>query len=409
MRRKGFTMVELLVATAVTAILGGAIVAVLKVGFDCWLYSTQKLALQKSTNALMVSLVDGGYDSDGVRDLVELKNATPTSITFVNLWHDTSHRPDPLGNKEQKFTLNRQFKVGSSVPMGQIKRFGEEEWETLPVKFYYGEGTDPQKMDDVVQFLDTIPLNAQMRIIFTPDSEVHPNAQRQLFWDTVSEKVYETYNGISKDLTSRDEATKVRNLTFIYYNNLNEPIKINSGSLTVNELKRVTGVKVYLFTTRGDEWQETTTYTNIRNVSTIGISIHAGVEVPILTSDKIKAFSLGNFFGGGTKDNTIILLTKPSLGKSWRIKLKISKTEGDSMKVDYFQMEYPPGNTVASSYNGPEFHEDEFINLMALDRTGRYDYDDDTNIDDFVNVLQGPVILKVERCDFSGAQLFLRP
>ena len=410
MKKKGFTLVEMLLSIAVSSIIGGVVVATLKYGFDAWAFSAERLMLQKATNNLITYLVDGGYDSEGVRDLVELKSAGADSIAFSTLWHDTSQKPDPMGNKEQEFILNRQFKVGSSIPMGQIKEFGADSYASVPIEFTYGEGSDPKKLDDVIKFIDPIPANAQIKIIFTPDADADPTIQKRFSWDPVSKGVYETYNKVTKDLLGKDRATKIYNLSFMYYDNLNQPIQAQGGSLSVENLKRVTGVKIYLFAARKHEWIETTTYTNIRNVSSIGMSIIAGSEVPMPISEKMRGFSIGNFYGGSAKDNVITLIAVPEKGKSWSITLKISKgDEGDLMMVDYFQMEYPPGTVISSGYVEQSFHADEFVNLLTLDRTGRGDYDLDTNINDFVNVEHGPVILKVQRCDFDGAQLFVRP
>ena len=409
MRRNGFTMVELLVAVAVTSLIGSVIAAVLAAGFDSWIYSNNKLILQKTTNDLINYLIDGGFDSEGIRDLVDLKNATGSSISFTNLWHDDTHKADPLMNREQEFTLNRQFKAGSSVPMGQVKRAGTDEYVTVPIEFIYGEGTDPDKPDDVIKFLDPLPVSARVKAVFTPDGDADPSTQRHFAWDSKTKRVFETYNGKTEDIIKRDDKTKIYALSFMYYDNLNQPVNTSGGEFSVNDLRKITGVKIYIFAARKSDWLETTTYTNIRNVSSIGVSIVAGSEVPIPTTDKIKAFSIGNFYGGAGKDNVITLLATPKKGKAWRIMLKISKESENKMQVDYFQMEYPPGTKVASMYVELPFYADEFVNLMTLDRTGKYDYDEDTSIYDIVHVISAPVILKVERCDFDGAQLFVRP
>jgi hypothetical protein len=51
----------------------------------------------------------------------------------------------------------------------------------------------------------------------------------------------------------------------------------------------------------------------------------------------------------------------------------------------------------------------EFVNLLAIDRTGLFDYDDDPDIRDTVLLTGTGNVLVVTRCDFELASMFIRP
>ena len=149
---------------------------------------------------------------------------------------------------------------------------------------------------------------------------------------------------------------------------------------------------------------------NIRNTQGVGVSIIEGSVVPMPSSVRIRALSLGNFFGR-KKEGLVRLIIKPKNYRELVIQLKIipDPSSSERLKVERFQMESPRGKTLVSGFINQTFMDTEFINLLTLDRSGFYDYNDDEGVGDFYIAEEEPVFLEVERLDFAGASLFVKP
>ncbi|OIO79128.1 MAG: hypothetical protein AUJ89_05505 [Candidatus Omnitrophica bacterium CG1_02_43_210] len=410
--RAGFTLFELLVSIAVMAIITTAIFLVLATGIESWQYATDRLLLQKASSDLMNYLMDGGYDSDGIRDMVELRQAGANHIVFSTLWTDNSHAFNKQENKNQKFILNRQYKAGSSVPIAQFRPPGDSDFKTASVSFKYGASKKPDELDDEITVLDKLTDLSDIKIIFTPDADQDESVQKVFYWDKDNKKVYETYNGATKELIEHNPGVKVEGVYYMYFDNLNQPvIPKQDGFVSKDELKKITAVKIYLFLSRNNEWQESTSFTNIRNVGSTGVSITAGTKIPMPLPDKIRAFSVGNLFGPRQSNNNQISFTAtPNKGSTWKITIWVAKTGDNMLNFMRYAIEYPPGKIVNSSYVNQKFAPEEFINLMSVDRSGMYDYERDTDISgELVRIRADEVTLEVTRCDFDGASLFIRP
>lgn len=409
---KGFTLIEIVLSIAIIAIIGGVVALLLNSIIESWQYSQNRLELQKASSTIMNELIEGGFEARGIRDAVDFVSCGTDSITFLPLWVDESHKPDPIANRIQKFTLNRQFKVGSSIPLAQYKAVGSDDWTTAKVRFDYGSSSDPKTLDDVVQVLDPIPYGAKLKFTFTAEPSAHPETQKSFSWNQESKRIYSSYNGETVDILKTQPETKVEKMAFIYYDNLNQMIPLTKGYLSDNQMKRATAVKVYVILSKKGDWRESVSYTNIRNISGTGVSIMEGSVVPLPSSARIKAFSIGNFFNR-KKDGIVRLVVKPEKTQSWAIQLKIipDSSSPDRLKVERFQMESPEGKMLTSSFLNQTFMNSppEFVSMQALDRTGLYDYDDDDGVDDFYISTEDPVFLEVERLDFDGASLFVKP
>jgi len=409
--KRGFTLIEVILSVAIVAILGGVVAFLTASVIESWQYIQTRLDLQKASSDIMNELIQGGFEATGIRDAAEFVSCGVDGITFVPLWVDDSHTPDPIGNKEQKFTLNKQFKVGSSIPLAQIQESGSTEWATAAVKFKYGESNRKRDLDDVVQVLDPIPKGAKIKFTFTPDFTFYPETQKSFTYNGEDKHIYSMYKDETKDLLRTMPGVKVERLRFIYYDNLNQEIPLTSEAyLSGAQIKRVTAVKAYILSTKKGDWREAASYVNVRNVSGVGVSIITGSTVPLPSSTRIKALSLGNFFGR-KKKGIVRLVIKPENYRELVIQLKIvdDPSSPERLKVDKFQMESPRGRTLVSSFLNQTFMSTEFINLLTLDRSGFYDYDDDEGVKDFYIAEEEPILLEVERLDFSGASLFIKP
>lgn len=405
---RGLTLIELLIALAVMGILGGVNAAVLNAGFDAWNHGSTRLAIQQVSNDLMEVLLEGGFDGEGIKDAVELREAGVTSLSCVPLWTDRSHVPNPLMNKAQQFTLEKQFKSGAVAPVAQIQQADSSDWISVPMTFAYGSGTDPKRPDDVVTLTEPIPPGAALRILYTPDSEAHPETQMRFSWSQSDKQIYRAYAGDTKPALPRLQGVTVERLAFLYYDNLNRLLPVGH-SYSQAELRRITGVKLYILLARGEEWNELTSFTNVRNTSTVGATIAKGSILPLPLPKAIKAFSLGDL--SGLRDDGIIeLVVKTGTRSRWVVQI-VFKSGGqpDSFILHRFQMEAPAGTIRTSAILDQPLAQGEFVNLMGLDRSGLYDYDDDQDLQDSVMIKGDNPTVEVTQCDFVTASLFIRP
>jgi len=405
----GFTIIEVLVCMTVLAIIAGVEVLLLQTGLEAWRYSDARVELQRASDLLMENLLEGGYDSEGIRDAIELKQAELHAIGFVPLWTDRSHKPDAVRNQQQKFTLERQFKPGAPTPIGQVKISGSNDFMSVPIKFTYGSRRDPKGQDDVVRFLNPIPPDAAIRILYTPDGDNDPEVVKIFRWDPGAQRVYESYAGKTKDLLRASDSVKVERCAFLFYDNLNRLIKMEEEALTPLSAKRATAVKLYLVLRQKSEIKELTSFTNVRNVTTIGATVSEGADLPMPSPAKIKAFSIGDFYGL-RRDGIVELVVSAGGRPRWKVRLKFKKgLKEEDLILERFQMEAPPGKIVTSAILDQAIAANEFVNIQTLDHTGLYDYDDDEEVRDLVVITGRNPIVTVTRLDFEGASLFIRP
>ena len=406
-RRGGFTLIELLVSLAVLSILGGVDAAILNAGVDSWTYAQGRLALQQVANDLLEMLLEGGYDREGLKDAIELRDAGVSAISFVPLWTDATHTPDSIHNRTQQFTLDKQFRPGAVTPVGQLRKRETNEWLTVPVSFKYGEGRDPKKPDDVVTFTEPIPPGSAVKLLYTPDAEAHPEVQMRFSWNAGDGQLYYSYAGQTAPALRRTQGVRLERLAFLYYDNLNRLLPLKP-SYTSAELKRMTGVKLYLLLVKGDQWKELTSFTNIRNVQTIGVTIARGAILPLPMPKAIKAFSLGDFYGL-RKEGIVELVVRTNNAARWKIRLEFAPaSKPDQLILRNFKIEAPPGTIRTSGILDQAIGQNEFVNLLTVDRTGLFDYDEDQIAGELLIKGSRPIV-EVARCDFEVASLFIRP
>jgi len=407
----GFTLIEVVLSIAIVSILGGVVALLSASIIESWSYTENRLALQKASSDIMDELIQGGFEATGIRDAADFVSCGEDSITFVPLWVDDSHQPDPVKNKTQKFTLNRQFKVGSSVPLAQTQEPDSLDWVTASVKFKYGKSNAKGQLDDVVQVIEPIPYGSKIKFTFTPDPKFYQDTQKSFVWNQGDKHIYKIYRGEKEDMLKTISGVRVEQLRFIYFDNLNQEIPLSAeGYLTTAQINRATAVKIYLLLSLKGDWREAVSYVNVRSTTGTGVSIIEGSMVPLPSSDRIRALSIGSFYQR-KRDGIVRLVIRPKNYRELVIQLKIipDPSSSERLKVERFQIESPSGKLLASSFLNQTFMWDEFVSLMAIDRTGLYDYDDDQGVDDFYIAEEEPVFLEVERLDFDGASLFIKP
>lgn len=413
MRRRasaGFTLIELVFSVLVLGIIASLEVMLLQTGLESFRYGNAQVALHRAGDELMENLLEGGYEGEGIRDGLELKEASLTSIGLVMLWTDRSHKPNPVKNKDQKFVLDRQFKPGASTPLAQVQKPDSTDFVSVPIRFTYGSSQDPKSPDDVVQFLEPIPLLSRIKILYTPDGDRDPEVIKIFRWDPAAKRIYESYAGKTRDIIQHDPSVKVERCAFLYFDNLNRLIPMEGGSLSSLSVKRATAVKLYLVLREQGEYRELSSFTNVRNVSTIGATITEGAQLPMPTPGEIKAFSIGDFYGFKKEGIVELLVTTATQAKGWKIRLKFKPAQKEEdIILERFQMEAPPGKILASVILEQTVSRSEFVNIQTLDRSGLYDYDDDEEVKDQVSITGANPIVTVTRLDFEGASLFIRP
>ena len=226
-------------------------------------------------------------------------------------------------------------------------------------------------------------------------------------WNQGEGQMYYSYAGQTAPALRRMQGVRIERMAFLYYDNLNRLLPLKP-SYTSSELKRMTGVKLYLLLVNGDQWKELTSFTNIRNVQTIGVTIAKGAILPIPGPKAIKAFSLGDFYGL-KKEGVVELVIKMSNAARWKVRLEFAPaSKPDQIILRNFKMESPPGTIRTTGILDQTIGQNEFVNLLTLDRTGLFDYDDDQISGELVIKGSRPVV-EVVRCDFDVAALFIRP
>ncbi|MDO8730740.1 MAG: prepilin-type N-terminal cleavage/methylation domain-containing protein [Candidatus Omnitrophota bacterium] len=397
---RGITLVELLLSLAVMGILAGVNAQVLAASLDAWNHSQSRLDLQQVSNDMMGFILDGGFEESGLRDAVELTEVSLSSVAFVPLWIDRSHVPAPLRNKAQKFVLEKKFKAGAIVPIGQIRLSDREDWVSVPVSFDSGT--------DTVIFTKPIPAGNSIRILYTPDPEAQPETVMRFWLDPVQKNLLRSYAGTTRPVSRRMRGVRVEKLAFLYYDNFNQLFPLDKV-ISAPERRRITGAKIYLSLKKGKEWKELTSFTNIRNVQTVGVTVSKGVRLPLPDPRLIKAMSIGDF--SGLKGAGIVDLEVQSKGRArWKIRLEFKPGASESeMILRRFEIQAPKGSQRTSSIMDQSMARIEFVNLLAIDRTGLFDYDDDPDIRDAVLLTGTDNVLVVTRCDFDLASMFIRP
>lgn len=405
MVRRGVTLIELLVAISITAILTGIVVFTLRAGLDAYSFGQEQALLGKALDDCLEEIAGGGFESYGIKDALEVLTATPASISFVPLWIDDSHSI-PFSVDLPSFTLNRPFKAGASLPLAEVFT-AEGKWKAVPITFVAGAHKNPKKPDDRVYLNTPQDPENKIRFVFQPDVKHFPDCVMTIRWagDRITRKYKGKTEDIPKDVIS---GVSLSDFGFQYFDNTNTEvspqqklipnitaIKLNLEASITHKTKRVPGLKKQGFV-----------FMNIRNsrVAGVGLIIREGTRFKIPDSRHIRVFSLTQVTGirpGGR----IELEARPKKGVTWKIRIHLGLDDKTPLLKRY-AVEYPPGRTVYSE--AIDLSTDLPLNFLTLGGNGRYDYDFDKEGNNMVN-LEGEVELVVTKMDATGAALFVRP
>lgn len=402
-KTEGLTLIELLVAISISALLGGTVVLMLRTSLDTYVFSEGQTLIQKTLDDTLEEISGEGFRMSGVKDALEIIEAKENSISFVPLWVDDSQR---IISKEQKLALNRQFRLGSGIPILEFRADPKDGFAPVPVSFIPHQEIDGSTTKDLVIPGSPLPAGSEARIIFQPDPQNYPDVVLHLEWDPKKGRLLRTYKNKS-DLIPKNtqEGFRLTNIRFEYFDNTNTEIP---SPVSEDLLPVISSVKVSLFLESKNEPKPfvATSFISLRNAYSFGkgIIIREGMRLKIPDSHRIRTFSLGNIVG--VKDADVIeLKAQPAQGDAWRIKLELG-IKDNLPTIKKYSIDYPLGMTVYSE--AINLTCDMQFNFLAIGANGRFDYDFDEDVQNAVD-LKGDVTLSVEKMTPKGAAIFIRP
>jgi prepilin-type N-terminal cleavage/methylation domain-containing protein len=408
-RKKGFTLIELIVAISLTSIMAGVVIVIFKTSLDTYQYVHESVIVDKISTDILDDIIDGSYQSYGIKDALEIVQASRASMAFVPLWIDDEYFFDSLKGPAQEFILRQPFKPGASIPVAEIFIQGDERsiWQAYPINFYFDEKRSGGRSRDTVSFFADPPQGKEVRFVYHPDPDACDGCVMSVGFQ--DEKVVRGYKKRQKFIPQHlPKGVTLTELTFQYYDNTNTEIlpKRKGAVLSSDELSLVSAVRVSLGVRYQGFEKTSRAFINLRNLSVAnnGIIIREGTKFKIPDSKEIRAFSLLNIINvrdGGK----IVLEARSSKGQSWRFTAEFSAQE-EAQVIKRYQVEYPIGQNVLT--RNAQHPVSEAFSLLTFDITGKYDYDLEQLDESRVN-LEGDVELTVTRMDAAGASLLIRP
>ncbi|HPS20627.1 MAG TPA: prepilin-type N-terminal cleavage/methylation domain-containing protein [Candidatus Omnitrophota bacterium] len=414
---KGLTLIELLIAVSIGAMITGIVVFMLNTSLDSYIYMQTEVVLDKTLDDVLMEVVNGGFDRYGIKDALEITSVSPFAVTFVPLWTDSSHeveydhtRVGTLG--KAPFVLDRKFKEGSPVPLvevcSKLKGAAKDAWNTRQCVFAVGGMSGNESKEDLVWLKEPCRIYDKIRFIYHPDVEVSPDTAMTIAWK--NGKIFRTYAGRTERIPKYSlPNVELTELKFSYFDNANTelaPTEVNIPSITA--------VRVWVKASLVDKKKNMILYAkegmlfvNLRNSLTAGagIIIKKGAKFRMPNSRDVRVFSIANI--AGIKEGDIIeILARSDKGGSWQITLNLGIRDGLPV-IRRYSVEYPAGNPVYSEEIN--LTTDLPLNFMTLGGNGRFDYDVDQGSTDNAVDLKGKVELEVKRMDPKGAALFIRP
>lgn len=398
-RKNGFTLMELMISIAILSVIGGSMFFAMSGAFDSWEYCRDHLSIQKVLSETMDRVTAGSFRSYGLKDSLEILEASAGEVEFVPPWIDASHTVS--GTKDFIYTLNRRLKPGAPSPIGEVRLAESTAWKLVPVKVIDTEEDDKT----LVQVGLSMPEGSALRFNFHPDAKTEIDVARKIYRDPKTNSILLEKGGDVENVSKNIFGVEITGLTFKYFNNANA--QLSNGSLEFAERQTVTGVEVTVEAKLGDRTQKLTTFVNLRNapMRTGYVSLVRDMCVPIPDSANVKTLLVTNL--SGVKSGSVLTLEAiPRAGKSWRARFDFERTGSLNPILKRVSVEYPLQHEVLSDY--PRTGTDLGINLLLLGSGGLYDYDDDSEVDDIAK-LEGDVALCVTGMTIKGAGLFVRP
>ena len=366
--KKAFTLIEIMVSMALSAIISTTIIYVLKAGMDSWEYGHGQAVCQFSSEMAVDRIVEGDYFFDGLRESLEITKAG-----------------------------------ASEIPVGEVYNEKTREFEFKQINYFIESKGGEKK--EFIRF-DIVKTYPKARIIYYPDVAKKSNTIMQIYFNPKKEGVYRKYLGVEKPLFRG--AQNIIGFKLRYFDNSNNNLDMSKIDFSKTLTTPVTAVEVEVTTESGSETYTLRSFVNIRKkgIAGTGIYLTENAEVLIPKSDEVKILTITNF-GGITERSTaeILIESKDPITQTYLVKLFFDNINGMEFLTSY-EIHYPRGEVVLTKeVNRPAYHG---MNLLSVDSTGHYDYDDDDNVEDFVIFNGKDVVLKVVKMDIGGMNLFVR-
>ncbi len=404
------TLIELLVAIAIGAVVAGVIILILDIGLTSWRIGEADILIQEVGQKVLDELIEGSFELCGLREAVELRQASASNITFIPPWVDV--HDIRINLTVGKFLrLKKRIRPGSPPPLAGIRTPGQTNFSPFPVLFTYGENHSPEHPEELVCIRKPIAAGSRLKIYYSPDG-TDPGVSAVYLWDKSHKMLTRAYYDSIEEIPTRAMGVKVTKLEFSYFDMTNALLTPSDGGrLSPAQLRTLSAVKIKLTAEKGNEKRELISFVNIRNLGNRGggISITEGSILDIPDSEAIHSLILTNIAGVENGD-LIEIEAKPEEGKSWKISVKFglmpeSSDTSEKPRLLSFAVEYPPGTALWSRYlNQPIERGLDLTNLG----NNYYDYNDDENIEDIV-ILRGAVQLLVSRMDVEAAAIAILP
>lgn len=397
---KAFTLVELLVAIAISVFIAAAIYWSIVTALQTWGYMKDELLLQKVASQVMQDLIEGPPDGYGLRDALEIVKAYNDEVEVVFPWTDDTHM---VQSGMKVYTLNKQIKPGTSIPIAEARFPETDTYRSIPVTLLdWGKKEELNK----IQLSLNITPGSLLRFIYHPDAKKNPDVISDYQWIKEEGQIYLEDERGQRLISKNPFGIKITKFSFRYYNNANNELS-EGGDVDGKDLQFIAGIEIFLEASLKNKKKELLSFVNLRNSPARGgsISLREGMKMPIPDSRHIKTLFVTNLTGIDNKD-VIQLEADPSSGTSWRITINFAREGLAVPTIESYNIEYPTGNVILTER--PHTSVELGLNLLSLGTNGLQDYDDDEDIEDFV-LLEGDVELKVTKMDIAGAALFVRP
>jgi type II secretory pathway pseudopilin PulG len=397
----GFTLIELVIAIAISMMITTALYFSLRGALDSWQTSEDSLLLQQVSSLLMEEITEGLPDSYGLRDGLEVVNGSSREISVVMPWTDDTH---DVYSGIYTYALNKHIKPGAGQPIAEALLPDAKEYKVVPII-----RLDQGKSDDYpdVRLSVNLPAGTRLRFTFYPDYTKDADVLTTFRYDEAGKAVFIDDKEGSRNISKNMFGVKITDFLIRYFDNTNTEVGQGS-SLSSNDAGIVTAVEIdFKAESKNGNVRETVSSISLRNapMRSGNLTLKEGSRFPVPNSKEIKAFLLTNL--SGIENNDVIILdARPQSGNDWRLKVQFSRTAGSSQPfIEFYSIEYPTGNQVYSEW--PRTPTALGLNLLSLGPNGLYDYDDDQMGDSVV--LDGKVTLEVKKMDISGAAVFVKP
>ena len=399
-RRPGFTLIELLVSIALSIIMLSAIYFSLTAALESWDFTRDELALQQVVGDLVTELMSGTDFNPALRSALEVDRAGETEVRFVVPWTEEQ----TVGSGQRSFQLSRSIKPGTGLPTAELKLPESNAFRPVPIS--WEDSSRWTGRPRVRSAFDLVP-GSTIRFSYHPDPERVPEAWVTYRWDPDLQRIFREGAGGTQPLGENPFGVVISNCRFRYYDSLNHPVAEN-GDLLESELLLVTAVEMRMTGRLGPHELTLMGMGMLRNSPKQSglLILRQDLHAPVPDSHDVKVLTLMNLTGIEDGDELQLELRPPS-GRTWRVTLRFERMGQARPLIGQVVLEYPPGNVIFT--DRPRTPAEDGLNLLTLGPGGRYDYDDDLDVEDAVFLQGDPVMLTVTKMDIQGAAIFVQP